>query len=82
MYNLIYLADDHAIVAAGIAHLLRSLTNTREVNVFHSGNEILAAIDQKKPSLVILDIEMPGMNGIETLQKIKSAQMFLLLCSA
>ena len=46
MYNLIYLADDHAIVAAGIAHLLRSLTNTRDVNVFHSGNEILAAIEK------------------------------------
>ncbi|MFH0821903.1 MAG: response regulator [Pseudomonadota bacterium] len=41
-----------------------------EVAVAHSGKEALAIIGQAPPSLVVLDIQMPGMDGIETLEKI------------
>lgn len=72
MHNLIYLADDHAIVAQGIAQLLRSVPNVEEVIVFNSGMTVYEATLQKKPSIIILDIEMPGWSGIDTLKKIKS----------
>ncbi len=40
------------------------------VTVANSGKEALEAIDQSAPDLVVLDIQMPGMDGIETLEKI------------
>jgi DNA-binding NarL/FixJ family response regulator len=70
--NLIYLADDHAIVAQGVAQLLQSLLNVQEVVVFSAGKDLYEAALQKKPSLIVLDIEMPEWTGIDTLKKIKS----------
>jgi DNA-binding NarL/FixJ family response regulator len=70
--NLIYLADDHAIVAQGVAQLLLSLPNVQEVIVFNSGKALYEATQQKLPTLIILDIEMPEWTGIDTLKKIKS----------
>ena len=72
MHNLIYLADDHAIVAQGVAQLLRSISNVQEVIVFNSGKSLFEATQLKKPSIIILDIEMPEWNGIDTLKKIKA----------
>ncbi len=71
MPNLIYLADDHAIVAQGVAQLLQSLPNVQEVVVFNSGKVLYEAMLQKSPTLIILDIEMPEWTGIDTLKKIK-----------
>jgi DNA-binding NarL/FixJ family response regulator len=70
--NLIYLADDHAIVAQGVAQLLQSLPTVKEVVVFNSGKLLYETALIKKPALVILDIEMPEWTGIDTLKKIKS----------
>jgi DNA-binding NarL/FixJ family response regulator len=70
--NLIYLADDHAIVAQGVAQLLQSLQHVQEVVIFNTGKDLYEALLQKKPSLIVLDIEMPGWTGIDTLKKIKS----------
>jgi DNA-binding NarL/FixJ family response regulator len=70
--NLIYLADDHAIVAQGVAQLLQSLQHVQEVVIFNTGKNLYEALLQKKPSLIVLDIEMPGWTGIDTLKKIKS----------
>jgi CheY-like chemotaxis protein len=40
------------------------------VTLAHSGKEALAAVESKRPDLIILDIQMPGMDGIETLEKL------------
>jgi DNA-binding NarL/FixJ family response regulator len=69
--NVIYLADDHAIVAQGVAQLLQSLPNVQEVVVFNSGKVLYEAMLQISPTLIILDIEMPEWTGIDTLKKIK-----------
>ena len=71
MFNLIYLADDHTIVAESVAKLLQSLPNVQEVIVFDRGKALFEATLLKKPSLIILDIEMPEWSGIDTLKKIK-----------
>lgn len=73
LYNLIYLADDHAIVAQGVAQLLQTLSNVQEVIVFNSGESLFDATQQKKPAIIILDIEMPGWSGLDTLKKIKQS---------
>ena len=42
-----------------------------EVHVFHSGEDALAAIDEHPPDLVLLDVMMPGIGGIETLRRLQ-----------
>ncbi len=42
-----------------------------EVHVFHSGEDALDALDQHTPDLVLLDIMMPGIGGMETLRRLK-----------
>lgn len=71
MHNSIYLADDHAIVAQGVANILQSLPCVQEVAIFNSGKALYQAVLQKKPSLIILDIEMPEWTGIDTLKKLR-----------
>lgn len=73
MHNLIYLADDYAIVAHGVANLLLSLPNVQEVIVYDNGKSLFEAAQHKLPSLIILDIEMPIWNGTDTLKKIKES---------
>jgi DNA-binding response OmpR family regulator len=40
------------------------------VSVAHSGKEALSSVDADPPHLIVLDIQMPGMDGIETLEKL------------
>lgn len=40
------------------------------VTVAHSGNDALDEVDRNPPDLIVLDIQMPGMDGVETLEKI------------
>jgi DNA-binding NarL/FixJ family response regulator len=71
MPNTIFLADDHAIVAQGVASLLQSLPLVAEVHIFSTGKRLYQELESKQPNIIILDIEMPEWSGIETLQHIK-----------
>ena len=68
---VVYLADDHEIVAKAIAGLLMSLSNIKQVSTFTNGKELYDACLVKMPDLVILDMEMPDWNGMATLKKLK-----------
>jgi DNA-binding NarL/FixJ family response regulator len=72
LQHKIFIADDHEIVAQGVAQLLKSLHNVREVVVFGNGKLLFERLESQLPSLIILDIEMPIWNGIETLKHIKA----------
>jgi two-component system nitrate/nitrite response regulator NarL len=67
----VLLIDDHALVRRGLEELLRS----RGVDVVASvgsGEEGVALAKSQKPDVVLLDVKMPGMNGIETLNKLRA----------
>ncbi len=64
---LIYLADDHEIVAAGIATLLKEIDSIREVVVFNSGKQLYDTCLLQQPDLVFLDYAMPIWDGEKTL---------------
>jgi DNA-binding NarL/FixJ family response regulator len=61
----IVLADDHALVRAGIRSLMASIPNIEVVAEAGDGHEVLALVDKLRPRLVLMDIAMPGLNGLE-----------------
>ncbi len=64
------LADDHALVRAGIRTLLEKLEGIQIVAEAGDGRETLALVQQYLPNVVIMDISMPGLNGLETTGRI------------
>jgi two-component system, NarL family, invasion response regulator UvrY len=67
----ILLVDDHAIVRQGIRQLLIDRGIAREVAEAETGCEAVAAIDKASYDVILLDISLADMNGIEVLKRIK-----------
>ncbi len=66
----ILLADDHALVLAGIRALVEELGGTQIVAEASNGREAVALAKQHKPDLVIMDISMKELNGIDATAQI------------
>jgi len=61
----VLLADDHALVRAGIRALLAGLPDIDSVVEAGDGQAALAILRESKPDLALIDIAMPGLNGLE-----------------
>lgn len=64
------LADDHAIFREGLAHLLASDPEIQLVGEAGRGDDALEMIRDQQPDIAILDISMPGLNGIDVSRQI------------
>jgi len=69
----IFLADDHELVAMGLASILKTIQTVDEVKIFPNGKELFKACMHEKPSHIFLDIEMPEWDGLYTLKELKKA---------
>lgn len=67
------LVDDHAIVRAGLRMLFQAEADMQIVGEADSGAEAIAAARALRPDVVIMDVAMPGMNGIEATRQIREA---------
>lgn len=67
----IVLADDHLYIRKGIRLLLQNELSFEIVGEASNGEELLEAVEQHQPDIVITDIEMPLLNGIEATRIIK-----------
>jgi DNA-binding NarL/FixJ family response regulator len=65
----IYLVDDHDLFREGLKFLLQGRKEISSVFEASNGIEFLNNMNENKADIVLLDIEMPGLNGIETCQK-------------
>lgn len=65
------LADDHAVVRSGLRMLLDAQPDMEIVGEAESGSEALAQVKSLQPDVILMDIQMPGMNGIEATRQIK-----------
>jgi DNA-binding NarL/FixJ family response regulator len=66
----ILLADDHTLVRAGIRALVEKLPEVTVVAEARDGREALRLIKEHRPDLVLMDIAMPGLNGLEATARI------------
>lgn len=71
MKTTIILADDHELVRKSIAALLRDEPDFEVVAECSNGREMLNLIVDHKPSVAIVDVAMPELNGIETTRRIR-----------
>ncbi|MCA9932579.1 MAG: response regulator transcription factor [Ardenticatenaceae bacterium] len=65
------LVDDHALVRSGIRMLLQAQSDMEIVAEVESGEEAVAKTQDLRPNVVLMDVEMPDMNGIEATRLIK-----------
>jgi DNA-binding NarL/FixJ family response regulator len=63
----VLIVDDQLLVRAGICELVKALPNVAVVGEANDGREALRFIERHDPDLVLMDIAMPGMNGLEAL---------------
>jgi DNA-binding NarL/FixJ family response regulator len=66
--------DDHALFRAGLVNLLAQMPEMDVVGEAGDGREAVKIVQQKKPDVVLLDVNMPVMDGVETVEALKEAE--------
>jgi two-component system response regulator NreC len=67
----VFLADDHTIVRQGLAKLLEGEPDLRVIGEAENGREAVVKVEKLKPDIVLMDIAMPMLNGIEATRQIR-----------
>jgi DNA-binding NarL/FixJ family response regulator len=71
----IVIADDHEIVRAGLRALLETQPGWTVVAEAHDGKQAVEKVLETKPHVAILDIQMPGLNGLDATREILKAEV-------
>ena len=67
----VLIADDHPVFRFGLRALLNAMPDTEVVGEVTSGEEVLALAPSLRPDVILMDINMPGVNGIEATRRIR-----------
>ncbi len=67
----IFIADDHAILREGLCSIIQSVPEYEIIGETGDGREALEKIEQLKPDVVILDISLPSMTGVEVARQLR-----------
>ena len=69
----VVLADDHELFRAGIRSLLENIKEVKIIGEAADGYAVIELVEKYNPELAILDISMPGLNGLEALSRISKS---------
>ena len=67
----VLIVDDHTILRQGVKALLDNQEGIQVVGEAQDGREALKITDEVKPDVILMDIAMPGLNGLEATRRIK-----------
>ena len=73
----IMIADDHSMIREGLKNLLELDGDIKVIAEAVDGEDCLSRLQEVKPDVLLLDINMPKMNGLEVLRKLKSCRLNL-----
>lgn len=65
------ITDDHKMVLEGIKILIHGQNGVEVISLCNSGEELFQVLKSQEPDVILLDINMPGLNGIETCKVVK-----------
>jgi DNA-binding NarL/FixJ family response regulator len=80
----VVLTDDHPVVRSGIRSLLERAPDITVVGEADNGTDALRLVESLRPDVLLLDVQMPGMDGVEVARQLKAsgAPVFVLALSA
>jgi DNA-binding NarL/FixJ family response regulator len=67
----IVIADDHKVVRTGLEQLIQTFDDVELVGAASSGEEVVELCVSRRPEVVLLDLAMPGVDGIEATRRIR-----------
>jgi len=70
----VFIADDHAIVRKGIAAVLEIVPDIDVVGEAENGRDAVSRVEQLRPDVILMDLVMPEIDGIEAIRRIKDRQ--------
>jgi DNA-binding NarL/FixJ family response regulator len=70
----VLVADDHPLIVQGLRRALEACDDIEVVGEARSGAEVLPLVERRNPDIVLLDLRMPKMDGVECIAAIKQSQ--------
>jgi DNA-binding NarL/FixJ family response regulator len=67
----VLIADDHPLIIAGLRRTIEHLDDMQVVGEAHSGPELTQLVERRRPDVVLMDLRMPGVTGVEMIELIR-----------
>jgi DNA-binding NarL/FixJ family response regulator len=68
----VLLADDHVLIREGLRRMLETMPGVLVVGEARDGEEALARATELQPGVILMDVQMPGLDGIETTRRVQA----------